>query len=250
MFRFLFASVLVLVPSVASAQVMLGFGFGNGWYGAGPYGNGFYRNYGRYPYAPNAWSYPGLPPGPYTTAAYPFVGWPGYRGANGAFWSNGLSLYGPPVPVYGPIPGVLGNNELVNQWQARPTLGAGFGYVGWFGPFRASPRPYPSVRPWPMVERVGDAGAPIVANEAAPAAQGQPLYLSIKLPQPAAEVFVDGVKTAQTGTDRIYESPPLAAGKEYGYEITARWIEGGATVERKKSVHGKPGEVIRVDLTK
>ena len=69
------------------------------------------------------------------------------------------------------------------------------------------------------------------------------------MPQPAAEVYVDGVKTTQTGTDRIFESPPLEAGKEYAYEIVVRWVQGGATVERKKTVTGKPGEVIRVDLT-
>ena len=51
------------------------------------------------------------------------------------------------------------------------------------------------------------------------------------------------------GPLRLFESPPLEAGKEYSYELTARWVEGGATVERKKVVTGKPGEVVRVDLT-
>jgi len=227
--------ICVFLPNRASAQVMLGFGVGPGYYGAGPYSNGLYR-YGRYPYPPPYWNYPGLAGGPYIGTAYPFVGWPGYRGAFGSYWTNGLSLYGP-------VPGVLGNNDLVNQWHARPTLGGGFGYYGWVGPFRASPRPDPSVNLWPVIEPVG----PVVQN-AAPA-QGASLHLSVKVPQPAAEVFVDGVKTTQTGTDRIYESPPLEAGKEYAYEIVARWVEGGATVERKKTVTGKPGEVIRVDLT-
>src|SRR6476660_9340519 len=132
--------ICMLMPNRASAQVMLGFGVGSG-----------------YPYPAPYWNYPGLYGGPYVTTGYPFVGWPGYRGAFGSYWTNGLSLYGPPVPVYGPIPGVLGNNDLVNQWHARPTLGGGFGYYGWVGPFRASPRPrYPSVNPWPVIERVGD----------------------------------------------------------------------------------------------
>jgi len=243
--------ICVAMPNRASAQVMLGFGAGPGYYGAGPYGNGLYRyGHGRYPLPPPDWNYPGLAGGPYLTTGYPFVGWPGYTGAFGSFWTNGLSLYGPPVPVYGPVPGVLGNNDLVNQWHARPTLGGGFGYYGWVGPFRASPRPrYPSVNPWPVIERVGDGGDAKVVADGAAAAPTQVLYLSLKLPQPAAEVLVDGVKTTMTGTDRLYESPPLEAGKEYVYDITARWVEGGATVERKKTVKGKPGEVIRVDLT-
>lgn len=234
--------ICAFLPNHASAQVVVGFGVGSGYYGAGPYGNSLYR-YGRYPYPPPYWNYPGLGGGPYIGTGYPFVGWPGYTGAFGSYWTNGLSLYGPPVPVYGPVPGVLGNSDLVHQWRSSPTLGGGFGYYGWVGPFRASPRPHSlSVNPWPVIESVGPA-----VREAAPA--GACLHLSVKVPQPAAEVFVDGVKTTQTGTDRIYESPPLEAGKEYAYEIVARWVERGATVERKKTVTGKPGEVIRVDLT-
>jgi len=237
--------LLLLGATPASAQVTIGFGagVGPGWYGAGPYGNRLYP----YPYGRTIpWGYTGLAGGPYT--AFPFVGWPGYTGAFGSFWTNGLSLYGPPVPTYGPLPGVLGNSDFVNQWRAAPTLGGGVGVYGWVGPFRASPRyRNPSVNVQPVLERFADEGEPkIVANDAE---AGQPLYLSVKVPQPAAEIFVDGMKTAMTGTDRLFESPPLAGDKEYGYEIVARWKEGGATVERKKSVKGKPGEVIRIDLT-
>jgi uncharacterized protein (TIGR03000 family) len=240
--------VCVFLPGTGSAQVTGGMivGGGPGYYGSGPgpYPHGKHGKYGPYP--PPNWNYPGLPGGPFLTPAYPFVGWPGYRGAYGSFWSNGLSLYGPPVPVYGPLPGVFGNNDLVRQWQNRPTLGLGFGYLGWYGTFRASPRPHPvTVNVWPTGEPVPEpapvAGPGVIAGEC--------LHLSVKVPQPAAEVFVDGVKTGQTGTDRLFESPPLESGKEYAYELTARWVEGGVTVERKKVVTGKPGEVVRVDLT-
>ena len=227
--------VCVLVPGRGSAQVAvgLGFGAGPGWHGA-------------YPPPPPDWNYPGLAGGPYVTGGYPFVGWPGYRGAFGSYWTNGLSLYGPPVPVYGPIPGVLGNDDLVRQWHARPTLGAGIGYYGWVGPFRASPRPHPlSVNVWPVIESVPGA----VPATAAANGTGACLHLSVKVPQPAAELYVDGVKTAQTGTDRLFESPPVEPGKDFAYEVTARWIERGVTFERTKVVTGKAGEVVRVDLT-
>ena len=245
--RIAIAALLVTVgfTSSASAQVIVGFGVGPGYYAAGPYGNRLYPypyGYGRY----GGWGYPGLAGGPYL--GYPYVGWPGYTGAFGSFWTNGLSLYGPPVPTYGPTPGVLGNSDFVQQWRHSPTLGGGVGVYGWFGPYRASPRyRNPSVSVRPILERVGDAPAPLaIAKDGEP---GQPLYLSVKVPQPAAEVFVDGVKTAMTGTDRLYESPPLTGDKEYAYDIVVRWTEGGATVERKKTVKGKPGEVVRVDLT-
>ena len=200
---------------------------------------------GSYPLPPPYWNYPGLPPGPFTTFDYPYFGWPGYYAAHGSFWSNGLSLYGPPVPVYGPIPGVLGNYDLVHQWKHAPTLGWG---LGWFGYYSPSPRPKPlSVSVWPVVEPVPST-VPIAVAPGEPVPEGC-IIISVKLPQPAAEVLVDGVKTAQTGTDRIFESPPSEAGKVIRYEMTARWFEHGATVEETRVVSGKPGEVVRVDFT-
>ena len=179
------------------------------------------------------------------------VGLAGYSGRAGQNWSNGLSLYGPPVPVYGPIPGLVGNDDLVHQWRRAGLDRLPF---GWVGVYAASPRPRPltvGVRSdgreradrARTARRRGPAGRPRVRR---PPVR---LSLSVKVPQPAAEVFVDGVKTAQTGTDRIFESPPLEAGKQYKYEVTARWVEGGATREVKKAVVGTPGEVVRVDFT-
>jgi uncharacterized protein (TIGR03000 family) len=212
---------------------------------AGP--GGYYHS--GWPYGPRIappWGYPRLGGGPFV--GYPW-GWPGYSARAGQNWSNGLSLYGPPVPVYGPIPGVMGNSDLVRRWHDVPSLGIGY---GWFGAYAASPRPRPlTVNVWPVIENVAPPAAPAApAPEAAVPGAAAMLVLSVKLPQPAAEVFVNGKKTTQTGTDRIYESPPLEAGKQYKYELTARWVEGGATREVKKAVIGTPGEVVRVDFTK
>lgn len=232
---------------------------------------GPFHNYG-FPYGPRVappWGYPGLYGGPFVTypvrpgvgvsagVGYPGFGYPGYYGGfgypgfgfpyysgrAGSSWSNGLSLYGPPVPVYGPIPGVFGNDDLVRQW--RSTLAPGFAGYGWVGIYAASPRPrYPTVSAWPVVE--GVATGPL---KPVPVAKvGGCLILSVKVPQPAAEVMVDGRKTTQTGTDRIFESPPLEAGKTYAYTVTARWVERGQVVEMSKAVTGAPGEVVRVDF--
>lgn len=241
----------------------------------GPYHNpGPVHNYG-YPYGPRVappWGYPFLdggpfvgyagPPGtsvgvfagvgaPYGGFGYPGfgyggLGYPGflrYSGRAGSSWSNGLSLYGPPVPVYGPVPGVFGNDDLVRQW--RSTLAPGFAGYGWVGIYAASPRPrFPTVSTRPVVEGVSTGpAAPVPAEKA-----GGCLILSVKVPQPAAEVTVDGRKTSQTGTDRIFESPPLEAGKAYAYTVTARWVERGQVVEVSRSVTGVAGEVVRVDF--
>lgn len=220
---------VLLLPGAAGAQPRAGLVTG---VGVGNWG---------YPYGPRvapAWGYPGLAGGPFV--GYPF--WPGYFGGRaGSSWSNGLSLYGPPVPVYGPIPGVFGNDDLVRQW--RSTVAPGLAGYGWFGLYAASPRPKPrTVSVYPHAEGVG--AAPLLP----PGAAGAALILSVAVPQPAAEVFVDGVRTAQTGTDRTFESPPLEAGKKYAYTVTARWVEGGRVVEQSKQVTGAPGDVVRVDF--
>ncbi|MBM3980839.1 MAG: TIGR03000 domain-containing protein [Planctomycetes bacterium] len=225
------AVLCVALPNGATAQPRVAVGVGVGNYG--------------YPYGPRvapAWGYPGLYGGPFV--GYPY--WPGffgYSGRAGSSWSNGLSLYGPPVPVYGPVPGVFGNDDLVRQW--RSMVAPGFAGYGWVGIYAASPRPRnPSVSVWPVVESFPAAGAAPV-----PAAKsGGGLILSVRVPQPAAEVFVDGQKTAQTGTDRTFESPPLEPGQTYKYRVTARWVERGQVVEVSKDVTGAPGEVVRVDF--
>ncbi len=216
-------------------------GFGP-WFGPGYWHAGF-------PYGPRTappWGYPGLYGGPFV--GYPW-GFPGFYSArSGSTWSNGLSLYGPPVPVYGPIPGVFGNNDLVRQWRAVPSPGIPF---GWFGIYAASPRPRPlTVSVWPTIESVGRvSGVGSPAPLADPTKPGGCLILSVKVPQPATEVFVDGVKTTQTGIDRLFESPVLAAGQEFKYEVTARWLERGVLHELKKTATGVPGEVVRLDFT-
>ncbi len=243
--------VCVLLPGSANAQPHVGVGVGVGNFG--------------YPYGPRVappWGYPGLDGGPFVGYPSPLrynsfggygypgfygPGWFGYSGRAGSSWSNGLSLYGPPVPVYGPIPGVFGNNDLVRQY--RSTLAPGFAGYGWVGIYVASPRPrHPSVSAWPVVEQFGPPGANAPGSPDAAAKNGGSLVISVRVPQPAAEVFVDGKKTAQTGTDRTFESPPLAAGQTYKYTVTARWVERGQVVELSKDVTGMPGEVVRVDF--
>ncbi|MCS7021721.1 MAG: TIGR03000 domain-containing protein [Gemmataceae bacterium] len=228
-----------------------------------PFGPGFYLS--GWPYGPRVappWSYPGLPAGPYV--GYPW-GLPGYYPARfGSFWTNGLSLYGPPVPVYGPIPGVFGNEDLVRQWRAVPSPGFPF---GWVGLFAASPRPkHPSVSVWSSLEPLGgehptapveSPAAPsdpsVPADKALPpprpVAAAAPIFLAVRVPQPAAEVWINGQRTQQTGTDRLFESPPLPANQLYEYQVLARWFYQGQWREQVCRVRGRPGELLRVDFT-
>ncbi|MFO0796931.1 MAG: TIGR03000 domain-containing protein [Gemmataceae bacterium] len=187
---------------------------------------------------PADWQYYNLPPGPYLTTAYPFAGWPGYRGSLGGLWTHGPGPHRPPVPVYAPIPAMIANPDPVHL-PKRSVLGFGVGYYGWVGPYRASPRHLPT-----SVSVYAPSGGP---NVVAAGPAGSCLTLRVSVPA-GAELYVDGVKTAQAGADRVFESPPTAAGRDVRYELTARWVENGTPVERTQSVGGKAGETVRVEF--
>ena len=196
---------------------------------------------GDYPPPPADWGYYNLGGGPYLTTCYPFAGYPGYRGAFGGFWAHGAGPHRPAVPVYAPLPDTFENPDHTHLPNRR-TVGFGLGTSGWVGPFRASPRHLPvtvSVRPAHGGPSAGPAPAAACAT-----------CLTVRVTVPAgAELLVDGVKTAQTGAARVFESPPVEAGRDVRYALVARWTENGAAVERTRTVTGKPGETVRVDFT-
>jgi len=65
--------------------------------------------------------------------------------------------------------------------------------------------------------------------------------IDVKVPSDA-EVWFNGVRTQQRGSDREFESPPLQPDRRYSYDIRARWREDGRTVDRTKTIRVAPGE--------
>jgi uncharacterized protein (TIGR03000 family) len=63
-----------------------------------------------------------------------------------------------------------------------------------------------------------------------------------------AEVWFEGAKTKQTGTLRYFFSPPLAAGKDYAYQVQVRWQKDGKIIERKRRIAVRAGELLQLDL--
>ena len=78
---------------------------------------------------------------------------------------------------------------------------------------------------------------------------GQSMQAGIRILVPAdAEVFFSGEPTTQKGTERLFTTPALQAGKKFHYDVLARWKENGKTVERKRRVDVSGGTTVRVDL--
>src|SRR5262245_46340407 len=148
--------------------------------------------------------------GPYRPiGAYPY-GYLGYfPGAYQNSWSNGFSLYGPPVPTYGSVPGAFGasDSRLHNNLQIYNGARLGLGGPGAGG---AGPR---------MRHYYGGAGASYPTQQQS---MGQAL-LEVRVPVESAVVFFEDTPMKQQGKVRQFASPPLQNGLTYFYKIRARW---------------------------
>lgn len=247
-----------------------------GWIGPGP-ATGRWRGV-----SPGLdWNYYGVPNGPYLFGAgYGF--WPYGFSRNGDYWSNGMSLYGPPVPIYGPTAGQFGNHDNSKLYFQRPPYafnGAVVG-LGWAGKYAPSPRPKPpTVAAWPhppgpviqqplpgpgLTDYPGGTGLPVpgepgpfpVSPSIPPDSNPLPspkestaFRVTIRVPADDTEIWVNqDYQTKQTGRERVFETPPLEPGT-YKYEVIARWIENGMGRAESREVVAKPGDSVMVDFT-
>lgn len=92
-------------------------------------------------------------------------------------------------------------------------------------------------------------GSTALADErATPAAGGPPAEVIVHVP-PDAVVWFDGVRMRQTGVERRFVTPPVAAGRRFGYDVRASWIVGGRAVEHQRHVSFRAGDRIVLDFT-
>ncbi len=75
-----------------------------------------------------------------------------------------------------------------------------------------------------------------------------PARLKVLVPLNAV-VEIDGVKTRQTGENRVFASPPLTPGKKYSYVVKATWTDdAGKEASKEETVTVRAGEESLVDL--
>lgn len=158
----------------------------------------------------------------------------GYPIAYPGFYGNGMSMYGPPVPTYAPIPGTFGGSDYrVNQ--NAPFIGSG---VGVYGYRTLTPRPLPGVPNGSQPPADG------------PDAKEGPLFVEVRLPIENAIVFINGELTRQDGPVRVFASPILTTGLTYKYDVRAEWIIDGKKISLTQTVSGKAGGRAVADFTK
>ena len=153
------------------------------------------------------------------------------------FYGSGLSMYGPPVPTYTPIPGVFGGAD--SQFFNLPPI-----YPGWMGgayiPL-SHPAPLPEAVVVPPAEEL-PAPAAVVLDQPAP------LEVEVRLPRAGARLFIDGAEAAGTGAVRRFATPSLGTTAAYTYELRAEWLVDGLTTTLTKTVTGRAGEKLAVEF--
>jgi uncharacterized protein (TIGR03000 family) len=94
-------------------------------------------------------------------------------------------------------------------------------------------------------------GKPVVKLTNAGGSSGNAATANLTFVVPAdAQVFFDDALTKETGTERIYVTPPLELGKTYTYSVRVRWQENGKTVQQTRTVDVSGGGNVRVDFTR
>ncbi len=128
-----------------------------------------------------------------------------------------------------PHPGYYGGGRYNEYYK----FGRGWGVANfpdslpWFPP----PRPWIQWKPHPPEGYVEE---PLLV--AIPSS----CQIGLRVPEDA-DVFIEGVKSKQTGAVREFVSPPLQPGLIYQYTVRARWKEKGKPVEQSQQVTVRSG---------
>lgn len=179
------------------------------------------------------WSYYGLSSGPTTTVTDSRVGlwkwgWDG-EPRHPKAWANTFGRYGPLLPTYTPTP-LVGGSDARRVFMTPPVYGYGLFALGYGSPFPRLATPNVSVRP--------------IMSPTANCCR-----VDVRMPHPEAELWVNQTKTGTSGAERTFETPDLASGKEFRYELVAKWKQDGTEVTSTRSVTVASGTSVSVDFT-
>lgn len=136
------------------------------------------------------------------------------------------------------------------HYYGYPSFGFGLGYYSGYGypGYYAYPRySYPAYGPVYYDAYYYGASRPATEPVAPPSHTAR---VELRLPDPEAQVWIDGAKTSVAGRTRTYESPRLDPGPGYTYTVTAAWNKDGRIVTEERKVAIEAGKTTLVDFTR
>jgi len=210
------AAALLLMPETSYAQRRGGGFRGGGWSGGGYRGGwGGYRG-----------------------------GWGGYRGyyggsglylGLGSFWPGYYRGYG------------YGYGSPYGYSNSGYAYSYPYSYSSYYAPSYSDSTPVYSYAPSSYYEGTTQSYQTFSPPENVTANK---VYLHVDVPDPNAEVWVEGAPTQQRGTARVFESPELTPGRIYTYHIRSRWMENGQMRDETRTVAVQAGQQTEVDFTR
>jgi uncharacterized protein (TIGR03000 family) len=217
-------AVLLSTTAPAQAQPHYG-GWGQGGWGYGGWGHGYNGGYGGWG-GYHRGSYPGYGSGYssyYGAGFYPrYWGYTGYYSPS--YYANSYPDYSYPS-VY-VDPGIYYSSNVVTGAPAPVTTVTTTQSLYYTPP-----------------TTTGSGVSSVSYTE--PAATAARLHVRV----PAdATLWIDDKPTAQTGPERDFITPPLTPGRNYHYDMRARWMDNGKPVERTVRVEIRPNQTSQVDF--
>jgi uncharacterized protein (TIGR03000 family) len=80
---------------------------------------------------------------------------------------------------------------------------------------------------------------------AAPESAGRPVVIDVQAPA-GAEIWFDDEPMKSTGEFRRFVTPPLAAGREFTYNVRVRWTQDGRPVDRTQRLAVRAGDRVKL----
>ncbi len=164
-----------------------------------------------------------------------------------AWWQYGGPLYQRSFPDM-PPPSYFG----YNLDEQHPSYFGGARYREYYNFGRGAlmadfPPPLPNYYGRVRGFHMAPPPSPAAASPAAVLLDPRAAHLDVHVPADA-EVWLEGLKTHQTGEERHFTSPALIADQDYVYEVRAKWTEDGRPVEQSRSVSVRAGQRVRIDF--
>jgi uncharacterized protein (TIGR03000 family) len=88
------------------------------------------------------------------------------------------------------------------------------------------------------------------ANTGSTAAGSDSVRIDVTVPDPDAEVIVQGYQVKSKGRTRSFISPTVEPGQAFAYVITMQRAVDGRTVDETRTIDVRAGAKIAVDFTK
>jgi uncharacterized protein (TIGR03000 family) len=81
-------------------------------------------------------------------------------------------------------------------------------------------------------------------------AQGSVARVTVRLPDPKAELWFNGKRMDLRGVTRTFTTPPLILGQDYHYVVRVRWMKDGRALTTTRTVNVLAGQPATVDFRK